>query len=227
MEFNAFSDDLYCFLSELEDENTRPWFEANKARYEGSVREPALAFIRAMRPRLGRISDSFVADDRKVGGSLMRIHRDVRFSEDKAPYKTNVGIQFRHRAGKDVHAPGLYVHLAAEESFVALGMWRPAAEALKQVRAQLAEEHARWFELTAALPAAGFAEGGESLSRVPRGYAKDHVAAAALKRKDFIIARPLSREEALSPELPELVEASFLAGAGYARFLCEAIGVSF
>ena len=71
------------------------------------VRDPALDFITDFGGRLQKLSPHFVADARTTGGSLMRPYRDTRFSNDKTPYKTNVGIQFRHEAGKDIHAPGL------------------------------------------------------------------------------------------------------------------------
>ena len=90
-----FGPGLLKFLRDLAGNNDRSWFERNKARYEAEVREPALAFIRAFEPRLEEISPHFVASDRTVGGSLMRIHRDVRFSKDKSPYKTAAGVWFR------------------------------------------------------------------------------------------------------------------------------------
>jgi hypothetical protein len=93
------------FLVDLGLNNQRAWFETNKQRYEDEVRQPALAFIRAMAPHLATIAPNFVASDKTVGGSLMRVYRDTRFAKDKTPYKTNVGIHFRHSAGKDVHAP--------------------------------------------------------------------------------------------------------------------------
>ena len=120
-----FTPETFRFLTELALNNSRTWFEANKARYEALVREPALAFIRGAGPHLRKISRHLVASDRKIGGSLMRVHRDVRFSRDKSPYKTNVGIQFRHEVGKDVHAPGLYVHIAPDECFLGAGVWHP------------------------------------------------------------------------------------------------------
>ena len=95
-EFRGFGPDLGAFLEELREHNERSWFAANRERYEEAVREPARAFIRAMAPALAAISLHFRADDRKTGGALMRVHRDTRFSRDKTPYKTNVGIQFRH-----------------------------------------------------------------------------------------------------------------------------------
>ena len=74
-----------------------------------------------------------LADPRPVGGSLFRIYRDTRFSKDKRPYKTHAGITFRHRDGRDVHGPIFYLHLEPARVFMAGGMWRPEAGALKAV----------------------------------------------------------------------------------------------
>ncbi|MEW6514797.1 MAG: TIGR02453 family protein [Pseudomonadota bacterium] len=84
-----FTKPTFAFLDELAAHNRRDWFEANKARYEALVREPALKFIAAMAPELARFAPHFRADPRKLGGSLMRVYRDTRFARDKTPYKTN------------------------------------------------------------------------------------------------------------------------------------------
>lgn len=153
---NPFSPGLLDFLRELEANNRREWFETNKARYEEEVREPALEFIRGMTPRLAKISKHLVANDSKVGGSLMRIFRDVRFSSDKRPYKTNLGIQFRHGAGKDVHAPGFYFHVDPQSVFLGAGLWRPETAALAKIRAAIAADP-KAFQKT--LAAKAFSEG--------------------------------------------------------------------
>ena len=112
------------------------------------VREPALKFIREMAPRLAILSPHFKADDRKVGGSLMRVYRNTRFTKDKAPYKTNIGIQFRHMIGWDVHAPGFYFHIELGQSFLGgLGVWRPDNTSLYRIRSKIDEEQGRWKEL--------------------------------------------------------------------------------
>lgn len=146
MAFEGFPLDMVRFLAELDRNNNRPWFQANKDRYERSVREPALAFIEAMAPRLERISPCIYADPSPHGGSLMRIYRDTRFSNDKRPYKTNVGIQFRHERGRDVHAPGFYVHIDPKEFFLACGMWKPDAGALSAVRQRISEKPEEWIK---------------------------------------------------------------------------------
>jgi len=122
--FEGFPADTARFLAELARNNNRDWFRANKGRYERSVRGPALAFIEAMAGPLERVSRHIYADPSPSGGSLMRIYRDTRFSPDKTPYKTNIGIQFRHERCDDVHAPGLYFHIDPKECFLACGMWR-------------------------------------------------------------------------------------------------------
>ncbi|HZD04000.1 MAG TPA: TIGR02453 family protein, partial [Longimicrobiales bacterium] len=129
-----FSPALFRFLQDLADHNDRDWFDANRHRYEEDVREPALRFILAFGPRLKEISPHFRADPRKQGGSLFRIHRNLRFQPDAPPYKTHTGIQFRHEAGRDAHAPGFYLHLEPGGCFVGVGTWRPDSTTLKVIR---------------------------------------------------------------------------------------------
>src|SRR5215467_1446961 len=106
-----FSRDLFKFLKELRENNDREWFTENKQRFESSVRDPFLRFISDFAPLLHGISAYFVADPRPSGGSLFRIYRDIRFSEDKSPYKTHIAAHFRHVASKKgIQAPGFYLH---------------------------------------------------------------------------------------------------------------------
>ena len=218
----------FSFLDELVVNNNRAWFEANKSRYESAVREPALEFIAAMGPLLGGFAPHFHAEPRKVGGSLMRVYRDTRFSRDKSPYKTNIGIQFRHALGKDVHAPGFYLHVATSECFLGAGCWHPDVDALGQIRHRVATNPERWF---VARDDREFREhwslAGDALSRPPRGYAADHPALEDLKRKDFIALAPLSFDDVISPGLLKLASSRFASAATLMRFLCEALGAPY
>ncbi|MEE9278204.1 MAG: DUF2461 domain-containing protein [Dehalococcoidia bacterium] len=224
----TFSRNVFAFLEELQANNARDWFNANKQRYETSVREPAREFIRNMEPRIRGVSKQLIADDRKAGGSLMRIYRDVRFSKDKSPYKTNVGIQFRHRAGKDVHAPALYVHLEPDDVFVGVGIWHPDAPSLQGIRAKIDDEPDRWRSLLSRKRFAGrFTLGGESLKTAPRAYSKDHPLINDLKRKDFIAVADLSRAAVISPSFEDTVTEHLTDAADFMRFLCEAVGQPF
>ena len=223
-----FTQATFDFLDELAAHNHRAWFEANKPRYEALVREPALDFIEAMEPVLKTITPHFVAQPRKVGGSLMRVYRDTRFSRDKTPYKTNVGIQFRHSLGKDIHAPGLYVHIATDECFYAAGCWHPEADVLGKLRDFIAQHPEKWF---AARDDKKFVSQwelwGDSLTRPPRGYAADHPAIADIKRKDFVAIAPLSSREAMGTGLTRLTGQRFAEAAPLMKFLCEALEVAY
>jgi uncharacterized protein (TIGR02453 family) len=226
--FQAFDPALLAFLGELEENNNRDWFNANKHRYESDVLEPALQFIAAMAPRLESLSENFVALPQRIGGSLMRIHRDVRFGSDKRPYKTNVGIQFRHRAGKDVHAPGFYVHLEPGVVFVGAGLWRPDPEPLALIRNAIVAQPERWAKVCSETQfVADWELGGDSLKRPPRGYPDDHPHVEDLKRRDFIAARNLTAREIYKRGLPDRIAASFAGTRGFMAFLCDAVGVPF
>jgi uncharacterized protein (TIGR02453 family) len=191
---------LFEFLDELARNNDRSWFQVNKKRYEEVVREPLRAFVRDFDGPLEAISPHVVADDRKVGGSLFRIHRDTRFSKDKSPYKTWAALQFRHEAAKDVHAPGFYLHLQPGNVLMGAGCWHPAREALESIRDTIADDPEGWLDVRDRMLQAGFEFEGESLKRPPRGYPADHPAVEELKRKDFIVIRHLSEAEACRPD---------------------------
>src|SRR4051794_15057791 len=115
-----FSKDTFKFLKQLKKNNDREWFQSHKAEYLEHLQAPAIELINDFRPLLRKLSPYFIADPKLVGGSLFRIYRDVRFSPDKSPYKTHVGIHFRHRSSiKGAHAPGFYLHIEPGECFAA------------------------------------------------------------------------------------------------------------
>ncbi|OIR09485.1 hypothetical protein GALL_83240 [mine drainage metagenome] len=218
----------FNFLDELSANNNRAWFEVNKPRYEALVREPALDFIEAMDPVLATFAPNFRAEPRKMGGSLMRVFRDTRFSRDKTPYKTNIGIQFRHALGKDIHAPGFYVHIATDECFFAVGCWHPESDALGKLRDLIAQKPEKWFSARNDKKfAAQWELWGDSLTRPPRGYDVSHPAIEDLKRKDFIAIAPLSVSEVAGSGLVKLAGKRFTASVPFMGFLCEALDVPY
>lgn len=221
-----FSPATFNFLGALSRNNNRQWFEENKAEYESKVRQPALEFITAMAPYLAKFAPNFRAEPKKVGGSLMRIYRDTRFSHNKAPYKTNIGIQFRHALCKDVHAPGFYLHIAPEECFVGAGCWHPEPDALAQIRQHVADYPEQWFAARDDRKFASyFTLEGDSLTRPPKGYATDHPAIEDLKRKDFIGLSPLSKNEVIGNDLVKITSTRFSATVPLMKFLCDSMNV--
>jgi uncharacterized protein (TIGR02453 family) len=223
-----FSPASFDFLARLDANNNRDWFNRHKQEYEDAVRSPALDFIDAMADDLYAISPHFLAVPRKVGGSLMRVYRDVRFGKDKRPFKTNIGIQFRHFQGKDVHAPGFYVHLAPKECFLGVGIWHPDAPALGNIRTAIAANSAAWIKASRTGKfSKAFALSGDSLVNAPRGYAKDHPLLEDLKRKDFIAITEFNSKLATSGNFKAEVVKSFRTAVPYMQFLCTALELPF
>lgn len=223
-----FSKSTFKFLDQLAANNNRAWFEENKPRYESLIREPALEFIEAMVPALRTFALHFRADPRKTGGSLMRVYRDARFSRDKTPYKTNIGIQFRHELGKDVHAPGFYVHVSTAECFLAVGCWHPGPDALGQIRDLIARKPEKWFAARDHKKFVGqWTLSGDALIRPPRGYAADHLAIEDIKRKDFIAIAPLAPADVTGPDLVNLASEKFAATVSFMSLLCDALEVAY
>lgn len=219
---------LFKFLRDLRENNNRDWFNANKSRYESSVKDPALRFISDFGEQLEKLSPHFKADPRPVGGSLFRIYRDVRFSKNKAPYKTAVGIQFRHKRGKDAHAPGFYLHLEPGELFAAAGMWHPDSASLKSIREAISTDTKGWKSaLSGKAFKSNFEFGGESLKRPPKGFDPDHPLIETLKRKDFIVHTRLTQKEATSAGFERRVAGLFRQTAPLVRFLCTAVGAEY
>ena len=196
----SFTPELFAFLADLRENNNREWFAANKDRYESAVLEPALDFVADFAPYLDKISPHIRADPRPSGGSLFRIYRDTRFSKDKTPYKTNVGINFRHERAKDAHAPGFYLHLSPGEVFAGGGVWHPDTAAVGRIREAIVADPDGWRRATrTGAFAKTFALGGDSLKRPPAGFDADHPFVEDLKRKDFFGWTQLTEEQATAP----------------------------
>jgi uncharacterized protein (TIGR02453 family) len=224
----SFSPDLFRFLDDLAEHNDRAWFKANRGRYEECVQEPAVEFVAGFASRLRRISPHLVADARPVGGSLFRIQRDTRFSKDKTPYKTNLGISFRHEQAADVHAPGYHLHLEPGSVFAAAGVWHPSTATLARIREAIATRPDEWRAAAhRGSFAAAFRFDGETLVRPPRGYDPDHPMIADLKRKEFVGVATLTEKAAMAPGFADDYARLCGDATPLMRFLCDAVGVPF
>ena len=226
--YSAFTPETIKFLKQLAANNNRDWFNANKTRYEEQVLDVALRFIQSMQDPLADIAPYFVATPTRVGGSLMRIYRDTRFSKDKIPYKTNIGIQFRHEQARDVHSPGYYVHIEPKRVFVGVGMWRPEPDALRGIRERIAAKPAEWKRaMVDAKFKRQFSLGGESLKRPPRGFEKEHELIEDIKRKSFIAIKDMAADDCIDAQFQRKVETAFKSSELFMRFLCKSVGVPF
>lgn len=225
--FHGYSPDTFHFLTALALNNNRPWFEEHRQDYERHILEPSLALIADLEPVIKGISPHYTAVPKKMGGSLMRLYRDTRFSRDKTPYKTNVGIQFRHERAGDVHAPAFYLHLATDECFTGAGSWRPESEPLLAYRTWLANHPEDYHAALARAEAGGLPRWGEFLVRVPRGFPADHPQAEALRLKDHLVSGPLDPALYLSRDLLDVLRERFIAAGPFMGFLCRALSLAF
>ncbi len=228
MRFEGFDDRFFGFFHGLSANNNREWFQEHKHLYEEGVVAPLLAFIEAMGPKLAAISPQFLAIPRKTGGSMFRIYRDTRFSKNKTPYKTHAAAQFRHQLGKDVHAPGFYVHADPTDVFCGLGIWHPESGALAKIRKRIDGHGKEWLQARDHPPfTEKFYLAGDSLKRAPKGYPADHPLLDDLKRKDFMALRKYPSEMLRSPDLVDVLGEDFKAGTPLLQFLCRALEVPF
>jgi uncharacterized protein (TIGR02453 family) len=136
--------DLFGFLAALRQHNDRAWFTAHRKRYLTPGARSAPRPGRGADAEAARDQPRLVVDPRPSGGSLMRIHRDTRFSADKRPYKTNAALHFRVAAPKDVEAPGYYLHLEPGHVFMGAGLWRPGGDALRAIRGAIVADPGGW-----------------------------------------------------------------------------------
>jgi uncharacterized protein (TIGR02453 family) len=223
-----FSRELFSFLSDLRANNNREWFAANKDRYEEHLLEPALEFVAEFAPRLAKISPHMRADPRPSGGSLFRIYRDTRFSKDKSPYKTNLGIHFRHELARDAYAPGFYLHIGPGEAFAGAGIWHPGTAGATRIREAIVDDPDRWRRATRTGAFAKRLElGGDSLKRVPSWADADHPFADDLRRKDFYGWARLSEDDVLAPGFVDEYAGLCRAASPLMQFLCDALELPF
>jgi uncharacterized protein (TIGR02453 family) len=217
------SRDLFAFLAELRRHNNREWFNANKDRYLAEVRDPMLEFIASIATPLTRISRHITVDPRPSGGSLMRIYRDTRFSRDKTPYKTNVGIHFGLKAPRDFESPGYYLHLEPGQVFMGAGIWHPGADSLRAIRQAIVKDPRGWK----AAKRGGLSHDEATLKRPPRGFDPDHPLIDDLKRLSFTSGAQFSERQACAPDFAARLVAACWREAPLMRFLARAMGLAF
>lgn len=228
MSTTYFSPATFKFLRALARNNNRTWFTANKASYERHVREPYLQLIADLQAPLAKISPHYRADPRRQGGSLFRIHRDVRYGNDKTPYKTWAGARLFHERSRDIEAPSYYIHLQPGDCFAGGGVWHPQPATLKRIRDFLVDNPEAWKRATRSRSfAARYRFWGESLTRPPRGYPADHPLIDDLKRKNHAAGCAMDDALMCSAELRPVLVEHFRRLAPLLDYLCAALDLSF
>ncbi len=224
-----FSDSSFKFLRGLARHNDKEWFASHKGDYESHVRQPFQQLLTDLQPELAAISPHFRADPKPVGGSLFRIYRDARFSNDKSPYKPWQGARLYHERRKQVPAPSFYLHLQPGECFVGAGLWHPEPDTQRRVRQFIFDNPGSW---KAAAHAPAFRkrfefEQSEVLVRPPRGFPADFEFIDDLKHKNFVFWRSLDDATMTGPRLRQTLSADLAALAPFMDYLCAALDLEF
>ena len=224
-----FSDKSFRFLRSLGRNNNRDWFTAHKVDYEAQVREPFQRLLGDLRPALHDVSRHYRAEPRGVGGSLFRIHRDTRFSNDKTPYKTWQGARLFHERYRQAPAPSYYLHLQPANCFIAAGLWHPETATLRKIRQFIVDNPAAWKKAahaTAFRKRYGLTE-DDMLVRPPRGFDPGFEFIDDLRRRNFVALRGIEDRTMSGPRLRTVLEADLKAMAPFMDYLCAALDLEF
>jgi uncharacterized protein (TIGR02453 family) len=210
------------FLSALKKNNTKEWFDANRKQYElakENIKELAESLIKSLGVHDEDIAQLLAKD------CTFRINRDVRFSKNKDPYKSNMSCIFS-KGGKKSEASGFYVHIEPGQAFVAAGYWAPEAKKLAAVRQEIDYNFEAWKKIISSKKFKNTFETGLSqediLQRPPKGYDIENPAIEFLKLKSFIVRKKLTDEELLDKNFVKTITNIFTVVKPMLDFLNEA-----
>jgi uncharacterized protein (TIGR02453 family) len=229
--FEGFSPETTDFYSDLMKNNYREWFHSNKKRYEKYVRTPAKSLVEEMSRRFPAKGLPYISDTKK---SLFRPNRDIRFSKNKAPYKTHLGMFFPYTleslGPKPINVLGMYFHIEKDESFIAGGIHTPPGEILKMIRNRISDNYEEYEDIIHNEAFRGefsdFME-SEKLKRMPSGFDKDHPAAEYLKHKQFIVICRIPSEKTYTRKIADILEQKAVALMPFLDFFHKGIDGAF
>ncbi|HEX6049502.1 MAG TPA: DUF2461 domain-containing protein, partial [Gemmatimonadaceae bacterium] len=210
--------------------NDREWFEAHREEYETELRAPMRDLIGEMDARMRKFAPEIGGDPKRT---MFRIHRDIRFSKDKSPYKTHAACWFHHRRASsrvgseaDGGSAGFYFHIEPGRSMVGGGLWMPPRPQLNRLRDAIGDDPAGFDRVAKGLTRRyGGLDEEAVLKRMPRGFSEDHPAATWLRFQSFTSGRLLSDAEVTDTGLPALLAKDFQALLPLVRWLNSALGL--
>jgi uncharacterized protein (TIGR02453 family) len=186
--------DFLPFFVDLSAHNEKAWFDANRARYEASVKAPFALLLQALEPALAKVTPQLSSTP-----SPMRINRDIRFSKDKSPYKTHASSMILHRTQK--RGPGMlgFFLRVGDECLLGGGVSAPDATGLAAIWAAIVAKPNEWAKVCRDMQ-------GDGLKKVPSAFPADHRFAEDLKRKEFFRLVPFTKKQVLAAEFPKTIE---------------------
>ncbi|MGB3339447.1 MAG: DUF2461 domain-containing protein [Devosia sp.] len=222
-----FPPETLTFLRGIAANNDKAWFDANRDLYEAGYVEAGRAFVEAVGPQLQAISPD-VQFAAKINGSIPRVNRDIRFSKDKQPYKTHLGLWFWHGDRKSWNSPGFYFHVSADEVFIATGMYGFDKDALETFRSSivLGRSGKALVEAVEQVRAAGdYAIGEKTRKLMPRGFEAPAERAEFLLYEGLTASIRLPVSEAVTRGFSDRCVGHFAATWPVGRWLLAEMGV--
>ncbi len=225
-EFNGFNKDIYKFFSDLLVNNNKVWFDTNREFYEKNIKNTSKIFIESMKEAFHLAKLDYIADPKF---NLFRINRDIRFSQNKNPYKTNLGIFFPHNINvNDIKkiASGVYIHYGIDECFVATGMHNPSPQLLKLIRKKISDN---WYDFESIIENKEFKDSfpkidnQDKLSKKVVGYSTDNPAYEFLKKKTFVYYKTLPHNIFYSKEIIDITLKSARSSREFSIFLNDVL----
>jgi len=217
-----FSKDTLSFLRRLKRNNRRDWFNARKDEYDAVVRQPMLGVIERLAVDMRDIAPELLVSPK----SMYRIYRDIRFSENKQPYKTHVAASFWNRELGKGGGAGMYFHVEPDSVWIGGGMYAPEPPQLHRVREQIANNIQHFRSIVEAPAFRRTLDGGldgEQLQRVPRGFSRDHEAADYLRYRQFLAGKEFPASFSTSPRFYAGMLGVFRTIAPLVRFLNDSL----
>lgn len=212
------------FLKQLKKNNNKPWFDAHRNAYE-DAKQDFNKLVTDIIAGIGKWDSTLAGLTAK--DCTFRINRDVRFSKDKSPYKTNMGGSFNSSGKKFELAAGYYFHLEPGKSFIGGGLYMPASPALIKIRQEIDYNFDEWKKIVESkLFKTTFSkgvEGIEYLSRPPKGYTDNNPAIHYLKMKSFIVSQPIADKELTDQQLTKKITSVFKTMKPFIDFLNQAL----
>jgi uncharacterized protein (TIGR02453 family) len=212
------------FLKDLSKNNNKPWFDAHRKQYE-EAKKDFEGFIKTVIERYSQKDETIRGQEARK--CIFRINRDVRFSKDKSPYKTNFGASINRGGRKSIYA-GYYFHCEPGQSFAGGGLWMPMPPEMKKVRQEIDycfDEFKKIVSSKKFQTVYGdlYKEQDVSLSRVPQGFEKDHPGADYIKLKSWIGMQSLKDADLTSKELVKKTIAAFETLQPMVQFINRAL----
>lgn len=217
-----FSHSFFKFFEELERNNNKEWFQANRERYEQDVKNPFKQLVTTLNEKL--LTD-FPVLNREIHKNIFRINRDVRFSKNKAPYKNNVAAVFSRTGTRDIDYPGFYIHFGSKEILVGGGKYEVSKEQLAKIRQEIFYNNRQFTKI---LEAKDFKTKykvlqGEKNKVLPAEYKEFLTEQPYIANKQFWYSATLSRQDITGDNLDKLLLSYFKAGYDLNRFLLDAM----